>query len=567
MNIIGLHNDEDSGVCLIRNGKLVEAVNEERFNRIKLYKGFPQQSLNYLFDRHGIGINDIDWFAYGWHGRQNDYLEYAQRLTKRVIRALSDNPACGDIINERLQVEISRDTETRSLFESKMEELGIPAGRIRFLDHHLSHSWAAFACSPFSDALIFTFDGRGDLKSTTVSSANAQGILEHDYQLSFDSLGFLYGQVTHFLGFKPHRHEGKVTGLAAYGDPEKALPLFRSLITWDEHSGSMIAQLGPYRPFYTNISPELAAEYGRFTREDLAAGLQRHCEDLVTRYIEHWRQRLGGERSRFLCLAGGVFANVRINQKVAELPGVENIYVFPHMGDGGLSVGAAMQLLHTISGQLHLDMATVRLGPSYSEAEIARALERKSDRIKVARPVDRVGAVVDDLMELRVVGYFDQRMEFGPRALGARSILYPARDRNVNDWLNKRLQRTEFMPFAPVSPEELAKDCYIGWRPDHVSAQMMTRTYNCSPDFADRHAAVVHIDGTARPQIVSQERDGDYYRVVRRYCERSGDSALINTSFNQHEEPIVCSPDHAVGALLRGNLDVLHIGPFRVEAR
>lgn len=557
MLIIGLHNAEDSGVCLVRNGVLLEAVNEERFSRSKLHYGPPRLALEYLLRKYSIELSDIDWFAYGWHAHKTDYVGYATRLSRRIIALMKHNPGASNIIEQRLQVEFERDARTRNAFDAWMAELNIPADRIAYLDHHGSHAWAAYACSPFERSLIVTMDGRGDLKSNTVSLASGKDIRELDYDICFDSLGFLYGQITHYLGYMPHRHEGKVTGLAAHGNPDATLPLMRSLIDW--HDGGIRAKFGPYKPFYTDIDPDLVAQLDQHTREDIAAGVQRHCEELVVRYVRYWLNKLGDEAPRHVCLAGGLFANVRINQCVAEIKGVDDVYVFPHMGDGGLSVGAAAALLKELTGQVKLDMPTVLLGPCYDDSQIEDALAKFADRICVERPAKFIDSVVGLLSSGKVVGWFEGRMEFGPRALGARSILHQARDAKVNDWLNKRLRRTEFMPFAPVTPERLAAECYIDWHPSQVCAHFMTRTYDCSDDFSSRHPAVVHIDGTARPQIVRSDHNGDYFKVVDAYCSHTGDKALINTSFNQHEEPIVCSPEDAIGSLLNDNIDVLAI--------
>ncbi len=565
MYIIGLHNAEDAGACLIKDGILLEAVSEERFNRQKLFLGLPQLSMAYLLDKYDLDVHDIDYFSYSWFGQQNDYVDYAKRLADRILLAVAANSGCGQIIRERLDTEFSRDAETRTAFESWMTDLGVAKPKVGFFDHHQSHAWSAFACSPFERSLVMTMDGRGDLKSMSVSLADKSSLRELDYALSFDSLGFLYGQITHFLGFMPHRHEGKITGLAAYGDPKKALPLMRSLIDWQD--GRIIARLGLYKPFYTHIEPELAALLSQFSKEDLAAAVQRHCEELCVKLVSHWLDNCPAPRPSHVCLAGGVFANVRINQCIAEIPGVENIFVFPHMGDGGLSVGAGIQQLHKLTGQSKLSLPSALLGPSFDDAEIEAAISRLGDRVQARRPKDLIAESISVLQANKVLGWFEGRMEFGPRALGARSILHSARDGSSNDWLNQRLHRTEFMPFAPVSPEELASNCYIGWKPSHVSAHFMTRTYNCTQDFIARHPAVVHIDGTARPQIVSANRNNYYYKVVKGYCDASGDMALINTSFNQHEEPIVCTPDDALGSLLNDNIDLLAIGSYLVSPR
>ena len=197
---------------------------EKRLNRKKNYQGLPQQCLDYLLNKQKLKVNDIGYFIYSWCGKQNNYSEYINKLTKRIIKALTNNPNCSKIIKARMQVELFRDEKLRFEFEQWMFELGVSKNKIVYLDHHKSHAWAAFAPSPFDEAFIFTFDARGDLKSCSASYADKNGIEELDYHLTFDSIGFLYGQITNYLGFTHNKHEGKVVGLAALGNPEKTLP-------------------------------------------------------------------------------------------------------------------------------------------------------------------------------------------------------------------------------------------------------------------------------------------------------------------------------------------------------
>lgn len=565
MYILGLQNGEDSGVALMRDGEILEAVNEERFTRVKLQTGFPKLSLDYVLRARGLAIEDIDEFAYGWVGDRNLNPDYASRLSERMIGAIEADPRAASIFRRRIRNEYERELTIVGEFEREMTARGVAPEKIRRVDHHLCHAWAAFACSPFRRALVFTLDGRGGQKSSSVSKAkHREGIRELDYHLSVDSIGFLYGQVTHYLGYTPHRHEGKVTGLAAHGDARKTLPMFREILAWRE--GRFEANLGPYMPFYSRLEPELREHYGRYSAEDLAAGLQAHCENLITGWVRHWLDQVADGGPYDICLAGGVAANVKINQRIAETQGVRRIFVFPHMGDGGLPLGAAAYAHFLHSGESKIDLPTAYLGTSYGADEIEACLRQFSGRVRARQLDDKVRETVEMLRADKVVGYFDGRMEYGPRALGARSILYHARDASVNDWLNKRLRRTEFMPFAPVTPVEYAGECYERWQRDDIAADFMTQTYRCKKPFAKRHPAVVHVDGTARPQIVHEARNGAYYDIVRNYCEASGDRALINTSFNMHEQPIVCSPRDAVESLLLDTVDVLIMGDYAVEA-
>ncbi|MCP4351314.1 MAG: carbamoyl transferase [Desulfobacterales bacterium] len=566
MYIISLHNDEDSGVCLLKNDKILEAVNEERFNRIKLYKGIPRLSFEYVLKKYDLSVEDIDYFVYPWYGKKNNYPEYIQKLVDRINLAANKNSDALGIIKERLETEFKNDEKTRKEFEHWIQKLNVSEDKVIYSDHHHCHAWSAFACSPFDKAFVFTFDGRGDLKSATASFASKEnGIYEYDYLMSMDSLGYLYGQITKYLGFTPHRHEGKVTGLAAYGNPRKTLPLFNELITWK--NDAIVANIGLYQPFFT-MKKELKDKLNFFTHEDIAAGVQTHCENLVVQYIKYWIRKIDKPDVKNVCLSGGVFANVKLNQRAREIPGVDNVYIFPHMGDGGLSVGGAAYLLYLLTQKATLPLPTVYLGTEFSNNEIHETLKSYSEHLDIVELGDKlVESTVQDLIEEKVVGYFNNRMEFGPRALGARSILYHAGDKSVNDWLNKRLARTEFMPFAPVTPVEYASDCYADWSADHICSQFMTMTYDCTEPFKTRHEAVVHVDGTARPQIITKDINGEYYDIVRTYCDITGNKALINTSFNAHEEPIVCKPEDAIENLLNNRIDILVIGNYRATKK
>ena len=303
---------------------------------------------------------------------------------------------------------------------------------------------------------------------------------------------------------------------------------------------------------------ELAA---RHRREDLAAGVQLFTENLVTAWASNLAKTF--EPDGFdgqLALAGGLFANVRVNARLAELPWARQTFIHPNMGDGGLAVGAAFLRLAEDVPVKPKAIPDAYLGPSFSEAEIRAALERAG--VPFERPGSIEAATVDELVAGRVVARFDGAMEYGPRALGNRSILYAPTDPSINDWLNQKLRRTEFMPFAPTSLEELAEGSYAHVGRSLHAARFMTVAYEVSDAFAEKCPAVVHVDRTARPQLVNPVTNPAYYRIVKAYFERTGIPAVLNTSFNMHEEPIVCSPEDAIRAFRLGHLDCLAIGPF-----
>jgi len=574
MRVLGLGTEGDSGAAIVEDGRILAAVNEERISRLKLVEGFPRGSIQEVLRRTGTTIADLDAVLVasthdlfvnelrpfdGWFQHRIDGVgTYLKRATGKFARYRDQLPFLETGYYALLTPSfLYRRWAIRRILRN---EFGVRCP-IRFVDHHLAHIASAYFTSGYDDALVLSVDGGGDGKSA-LAYAVRDGRFEPLHEVSaYNSLGNYYAYVTHLCGFKAMKHEGKITGLAARGEP-KYVDLLRSFI--DERDGTFINR-GRVAAF--EALRELERRLPRdWTREDLAASIQRHTEDLTRRFARYWASRTG---LRNLALAGGVFANVRVNEEVLNLPEVDRIFIHPHMGDGGLPVGAA--LAACIPGLLQETMPRdpeplpdVYLGPDLSERAIAEAL---SGAGLVPEQVD--GPLEERIADLLVDGYVvaraNGRMEYGPRALGNRSILYHPTDRAVNDWLNKNLRRTEFMPFAPSVLAEAAEDCFEDLEGGEHAAEFMTITFRCTPWMRARMRGVVHLDGTARPQLVRRDRNPGYYRIIEAFHRRTGLPAIINTSFNMHEEPIVCSAADCVRAFLDGNLDYLAIGPHLVK--
>ena len=554
MIILGIANDETASACVIKDGKLVAAASEERFSREKMDNSWPSNAIDYCLNFVKCPLEEIDYITYGWSAgfdAEKHLLEYFDR----IVYEAKNNPGGLDIFRERIDTEIKQDRKKRDEFWAFVDENGL-RDRAFSYDHHDAHAFSAYSCSPFENTLVVTCDGRGDFMSFSVGEFSPDEVTWHYRGSSVDSLGFFYGRITGLLGYRPHRHEGKVTGLAAYGDPLKLLPQFREMIYVKD--GKIYGQSGDYfRPFYTNYSDPLKKLIEENTREDVAAAAQYHLEECITEIVTHYVKKTG---AKYVCMSGGVFANVRANQCILEIPGVENVFIQPQMGDGGLCVGAAANLLYE-EGQHKVQMDDAYLGPEYSDQEIEKALQDYSD-IRFDRIEDPTDVAIEAITNNEVIGWYNGRMEFGPRALCNRSIIYHCKDTSVNDWLNERMDRTEFMPFAPVTLEELAPRCYKGWQKDHIASKYMTITYNCTEEMTENCPATVHIDGTARPQIVNESNNSKMYRLLKGFYEKTGGLSLINTSFNRHEEPIVNKPAEAIDALRSGMVDLLVIGSY-----
>jgi carbamoyltransferase len=420
------------------------------------------------------------------------------------------------------------------------------------VDHHVAHAAGAYYTGDRDPSLVITCDGVGALKSGIVAAGRA-GRLDVIARTFYPhSPGEFWEVLTVICGFHHMKHGGKIAGLAAHGNRDA--PCYGTMREIFDLDGLTIrTKLDPRR---------LARALADVPREDIAATAQRRLEEVVPVLIARAARRTG---LRSVALAGGVFANVRLNQAIAALDEIDHVWVFPAMGDEGLGLGAALVAAARRAPLVPFRLPDVYLGTEFAEPEMRRALEAESlpadrlpDTLLAARLADRLAAG-------QIVAVCRGRMEFGPRALGHRTILYQATDPTVNDWLNERLRRTEFMPFAPVTLAEHADRCYLGLNDCRYAAEFMTITCDCTPWMREVSPAVVHLDGTARPQILRRETEPFYHDVVSEYHRRTGIPTLVNTSFNMHEEPIVCTPADAVRAFVHGHLDALALGPFLVE--
>ncbi|MEU7580345.1 carbamoyltransferase C-terminal domain-containing protein [Streptomyces sp. NPDC041068] len=564
--VLGITNNDLAGACLVEDGTVVAAASEERFTRIKDHKTWPARSIDFVLDEGRTLLADVDAVVYGWHAgfdADRHLLLYADRIAEEVQR----NPDAYSHLRKRISDEMANDKQKRGEFDDFVDSNDLRS-KVVYVDHHEAHGLGAFLCSPFDEALVVTCDGRGDFQSLTVSHCTEQHTEVLQRETSIDSLGYFYGRITKLLGYRPNRHEGKITGLAASGNPDRALPLMRKMINLDE-ANRIRALCGDfYQPSYDGYSDELIAEVAKHDPADIAAAAQAHIESILSTLVA---RHIATVPTGNVCLSGGVFANVKLNQRIFDAAGVDDVYVMPPMGDGGLPLQAAVVVSHRRTGK-RPTAPSMALGPdaTISMAQLDEIL-REYPALSVRRIDDGMEkTVIEALADGQVVGTFRGRMEFGPRALGNRSVLYRTDDASINDWLNARLNRTEFMPFAPITAEELGADCYVGWSREHVSARFMTITYDCYEQFSKSCPAVVHHDNTARPQIVREQDDPFLHRVLLSWFERTGQAALVNTSFNKHEEPIVGSHRDALDALQSGAIDVLVIDDtfvIRDEAR
>ncbi|MBI4022389.1 MAG: hypothetical protein HY372_03445, partial [Candidatus Andersenbacteria bacterium] len=545
-----------ASAAIVQDGLITAAVEEERFNRQKLWHGVPRQSIDWVASTLPGGWRNID--AVATHdgtdldqNRQPYFDIVAQRIRAAAIDEAtkeSQEKFLWDKFTYTERVITERDPS----FIRAIEAYGKPVIRV---PHHLAHAASAYFTSGWDECYALTADGWGTDASSILARCKSGRITTIASSHYLDSLGYFYGSITKYLGFKPHRHEGKVLGLAAHGNPDLLAPVMRRMIGFDSQQKTFrgFIENGIYRPSFDN--PNLPRYLASYSREDIAAAAQRVLEEVVLAYV----RALVPAGSK-LCLAGGIFANVRLNEKILALPNIAAVYIFPNMGDGGLSAGAA--LYHTAQQQPLTPCALphVYLGPTYADHTIEHSLTAK--HLMYTKPADLADAVARLLADGHLVARYNGPMEYGPRALGNRSILYRADDPSVNDWLNKLLQRTEFMPFAPVTLAEHADQHFDLPKNVRFPTQFMTITCACTDRARREVPGVVHRDGTARPQLITQQNNPTYYGILKRYFALTGNPTLINTSFNMHEEPIVCTPDDAIRSFLAAKFKYLAIGPY-----
>jgi carbamoyltransferase len=557
MIILGLSpTAHESAAGLLVDGTLVAAAAEERFTRVKNAGGFPYQAVEYCLRRAGVRPAEIDCVAYAalpnHEEHRRDLAAYGRNIL--YVTATNDHP----LRKFRHLANYTRNVFVTMRCGAKQHDirLGLAAlgigDKLVYVDHQRAHCASAYYASRFDRCLVVSLDGYGSGNAGAFYVGEG-GRLRLLTNVPYPhSLGTFYRRVTQALGFKPNQHEGKIVGLAAFGNPH---------VLYDEIRARFDLDHDDYYRFKSSQDPFFETHLlDRHSREDIAAAYQRVLEDVSTEYISRWARRIA---VRHVACAGGVFANVKLNQRVLALENIDQLFVFPAMGDGGVGVGAAMTVHADVTDTRPTPLHDVYLGPDYTERAIERALA--SAGLLYRKPANLESELADLLVANRVIARFTGAMEFGPRALGNRSILYPASDPAVNTWLNKRLRRTEFMPFAPISLDEHAAELYEGIGGVRHAAQFMTVTANCSATMRRQSPAAVHVDGTARPQLVTKDVNGPAYRVLKCYYERTGIPTLIYTSFNMHEEPIVCSPEDAIRAWHDGALDVLALGPFIVD--
>ena len=599
MIILGLSLSSDSHASILIDGEMRTTIGEERLSRFKNHTGFPERAIKKCLEIEGISPSEVDVVAIGYKAimrmthssdikgfvEGDGTLDYSNEkpLSYRIQKI-------GNLISDDLRKLTGRKNKQKTVMDCIVERLtriGITAP-IEETDHHMAHALSGYYFCGHEKSLIITADGSGDGLSGGVYLGDAGKVETLHTTSSKESMGVLYAATTKYCGFKRHRHEGKITGLAAYGDPLKLIDHFRKIVRLTDDKASFVYDRnvigedkkrfssivgkymnyinGSYIPGFmtSRILDYFRREFRGADIADIAAATQKHFEDL---YVEHVKAMVEKTGVTDLSLAGGNFANVKLNQRLLDETGATSVFIHPNMGDGGTAVGSAIDVW--------LDRQA-KAGVKYDVRKMPNAyLGTDVDYEAVPELARKYGFFIEDLPDAEaqvarllnegfVIGRINGKMEYGPRALGNRSILAHPFNKEVNDTLNKRLSRTEFMPFAPSVLAEKADEYYEGGSNALYPGEFMTITMNVK-DVAKKANAVNHVDNTARPHFVNPTNNPSYYKIIKEFEKLTGLGIIINTSFNKHEEPIICSAEDGFQRLKDESVEYLSIGSYLVR--
>lgn len=558
MNILGISAFyHDSAAALVRDGVVVAAAQEERFNRQKNTSAFPIQAINFCVQQAGISFLEIDAVAYF----EKPYLKFARVITDHLASFPLSLPSfyrsMPKWLDERLSIPL--------LIQ---EELNFE-GPVYFVPHHLSHAACAFFSSGFPEAAVLTVDGVGERATMTTGFARGHEIKVEKELLYPDSLGLLYTAATVFLGFHAHGGEGKTMGLAGYGQPRFLPELRRIVEVKDDGSFRVDPTFFRYRRGGQMWSRRFTALFGPARKagepltphhHDLAASFQALLEEILVKAATHLQRETGAEN---LCLAGGVALNCVANKKILDESGFRRVFIPPAAGDAGGAVGSALYVHHALD-QSHAatPAPNAYLGPEYSDREILKALKASRLPYRTLGEDELCREVASRLQAGGVVGWFQGRMEYGPRSLGNRAILANPCRPDTRDHLNSRVKKRElFRPFAPVVLAEAAAT-YFELEQDSPFMLLAPRVRAA---MRDKLPAITHVDQTARVQTVDDTSNPILRKLLTEFGALSGAPVLVNTSLNRNGEPVVCTPAQAIECFREMNIDLLALGNHLLE--
>ena len=544
----------DSSACIVRDGELLFAVAEERISRLKHDARFPQLAIEACLDFAKISAAQVDEVCFGWQPA-GQVFRHDLKLYVTGHWPLSYM----NVLNSTRHFASMRHQESGAAPYRRIFGSGNP--RFRYVDHHLAHALSAYAYSGFDDAAVVVMDGRGAWEATSVWHGHG-GRLDHVLTLDWpDSLGLFYAQFTGFLGFVPNSDEWKVMGLAPYGVPGIDLSPYINPndAPYRVHTKHLVGDGVGFAHFAARLGAPREPESDISERhKNLAFAVQDACETAMMSAVKLALQKT---KAKNVCLAGGVALNSKANGKIAASGLVEQIFVQPAASDDGVALGAALAPYLDGNGKLpNKPMRHGYWGPAFDDQAIEKALE--TYKIRHTKLNDPAATAAQLLKEGKILGWFQGRMEFGPRALGSRSIIADPRDPEMNAKVNNAVKFREWWrPFAPSFRKEAAPE----YLESAFDSPFMILTAQVRPEKRSVIPSVTHVDGSARPQTVEREINPLYYRLIDEFGKTTGVPVIMNTSFNLRGEAIVHTPTDALRTFFSSGMDALVIGSFLVE--
>ncbi len=573
MYILGINAFHgDSSACLLKDGKVLCATEEERFIRVKHWAGFPSEAIKFCLEDEGISIQQVDHITISRDPKANFF--------KKVLHSLKNLISISTIWNRLTHAKKVSSVKRELSKTFNLPESSIKA-EVHNIEHHRSHIASSFFASRFDKSAILSIDGFGDFTSTMTAIGKGNKFEVLDEVNYPHSLGVFYSTVTQFLGFPNYGDEYKVMGLASYGEA-KYLKELEQILTFTD-DGFFKLNKKYFKHFKEGVtmsweggSPIIGSlftsEWEKLFKKareqndelekfhiDLATSVQKFTEKVIFHMLNHLQKKTGCEN---ICITGGVAQNSVANGKILESTNFKNIYIPSAGHDAGTSIGSALYLYNQILGKERLEEITsAYFGKKSSQEEIVKFLDKESVKYKIYSDEDLYEKVSDKLVDGGVVGWFQGRAEFGPRALGHRSIIVDPRRKDAKDLLNDKIKRREsFRPFAPSILKEAVSDYFV----QKDTVPFMEKVFDIKKEKYDEIPAVTHVDGTGRLQSVDNEISPRYHKLISKFAEKSGVPILLNTSFNENE-PIVNTPEEALSCFLRTKMDMLVMENIIVE--
>lgn len=565
MFVLGIWDGHDAGACIVEDGTIKVAINEERLTRKKLFIGFPERSIKACLEYLDLKPNEVDVVAasgsqlsrilartffrlderfYKFRRRLTlkPHFEREARFIKYGITSIGTNFALKKVAEFQLR--------------KKLKRMGFGAQKVYLVDHHLAHAASAIFTSGFKRSLCITLDGVGDGLSGTINTFENGEIMRISSMKERDSIGLFFEQVTTILGYRELEDEGKIMALADYSYPipeekNKLLDFFKVNGLQIKAKHSTIKRFIELEKIKWNTPSERFAYMAQKT-------LEKHV-------IKLFRNAITETGRKSVCWAGGVAANIKLNRLIRLNSGLRKWFVFPHMGDGGLAVGAALYVANELEGIRPRRIKDVYFGLEFDDEEIRSELKKNSNRLEYEKITNPYEEASDILSKDNYIFWFQGRMEYGPRALGNRSILAPADSYETKNLLNVMVKkRVWFQPFCPSILEEDSKKVFEDY--DNFPDKFMTMGYMIRKEIKRKYAPVTNVDGSARPQMVKDENKS-YRALLKKVKAENGIGMVLNTSFNVHGEPIVCSHIDAIDTMIRTKTKYMILGDYLVKLK